>query len=118
MIHLFDLCEAGAISLVASDTVVLENSRNPYQQRRASVASILEQAEKIVVVDSAIRDRAKMLETRGFKAFDALHVACAEAGDVQCFCTCDDRLMNKLRRRSDVAVRVVTRLELRTEVSK
>ena len=36
-----------------------------------------------------------ILETYGFKAIDALHVACAESAGVDYFLTCDDRLLKK-----------------------
>jgi predicted nucleic acid-binding protein len=69
------------------------------------------------VINEDIRNRAKELERRGFKAFDALHVACAEDGEVDCFCTCDDRLLKKSRRQTDLLVKVVSPLELANEIS-
>jgi predicted nucleic acid-binding protein len=43
--------------------------------------------------------RAKQLERMGFKSIDALHIACAERGNVGTFLTTDDKLL-KLADRS------------------
>lgn len=39
--------------------------------------------------------RASNLQNLGFQPFDALHIACAEAADVDIFLTTDDRLLRK-----------------------
>lgn len=111
------LCEAGTETLVSSEVLVLENERNPQAQRKAFVAAILEDATIVIRVNDEIRQRAKVLEKRAFKAFDALHVACAESGKVDYLCTCDDRLLKKSRRQTDLTVKVVSPLELVNEVS-
>jgi len=43
---------------------------------------------------------------------DALHLACAEAADVDYFCTCDDNLLRKAKRIASLRTRIVTPLEL------
>ena len=54
-----------------------------------------------------IECRAKELGQLGFKAYDALHLACAEEGKAQVFLTTDDRLLRKAKRyRSLLHVRV------------
>ena len=67
-------------------------------------------------VSEEVRQRAKILESRGFRAYDALHIASAEAGKVDFFCTCDDRVLKKSRQQTDLTVRVVSPLELANEV--
>jgi len=111
------LCEAGKQSLVSSELLVLENDRNPQAKRKAFVAGILERASGLVKIDEEIGKRAKELEKRGFKAFDALHVACAEAGKVDYLCTCDDKLLNKARRQTDLRIRTISPLELAEELT-
>lgn len=110
-------CEAGTASLVSSEILLLENGRDPHPQGKTFVASVLEQATDFIAVNDDIRQRAQELQQRGFKAFDALHLACAEAGKVQYFCTCDDRLLKKSRRQSDLSVKVLSPLELANEIS-
>ena len=109
-------CEEGSLTLVSSEVLLLEVDRNPQPQKRAYVSSILERAHVVVVVDDEIEQRAKELEQRGFKAFDALHLASAEAGGVDYFCTCDDRVLKKSRQQTDLSVKVVSPLELANEV--
>lgn len=46
-------------------------------------------------VGDPIKSRALALEQTGFKALDALHLACAEAGGAEGFLTCDDRLIRR-----------------------
>lgn len=111
------VCEAGTAILVSSEVLLLENERNPQPQGKAYVAAVLERATDFITVSDNIRNRAQELERRGFKAFDALHLACAETGEVDFFCTCDDRLLKKSRRQSNLLVKVVSPLELAHEIS-
>jgi predicted nucleic acid-binding protein len=47
------------------------------------------------------------LIAEGFRGFDALHIACAEAAGADIFVTCDDRLVATARRLgSRIRVRV------------
>ncbi len=109
-------CEEGSLTLVSSEVLSLEVDRNPQPQKRAYVSSILEHAQVVVALDNEVEQRAKELEQRGFKAFDALHLASAEAGGVDFFCTCDDRVLKKSRQQTDLSVKVVSPLELANEV--
>ena len=117
VLGLLALCESGTETLVSSEVVALENERNPLPQRKAFVAAILEASTSVVMIDEQIKQRAEELQRRGFQAFDALHVACAESGKVDYLCTCDDRLLKKSRLQTDLAVKIVTPLELVEEIS-
>lgn len=117
MLGVLALCEDGTLTLVSSEVLSLEVDRNPHLQKRAFVSSILERAQIVIAVDDKISQRAQELEQRGFKAFDALHLAAAEAGGVDYFCTCDDRVLRKSRQQTDLLVKVVSPLELVDEVS-
>ena len=108
-------CEVGTMTFVSSEALLLEMDRNQQPQKKAYVSSILEQAPMVITVDDAIKQRARVLEKRGFKAFDALHIASAESGGVDYFCTCDDRILKKSRQQTDLSVKVVSPLELANE---
>lgn len=110
-------CEAGEWTLVSSEVLSLEVDRNRQPQKKAYVSSILEQAQVVITLNEEIAHRAKALEKRGFRAFDALHLAAAESGGVDYFCSCDDRVLKKSRRQTDLAVKVVSPLELANEAS-
>ena len=112
------LCESGQASLVSSDVLVFEVERNPNPQRKAFVSEILADATAVVALDENIETRAKGLERQGVKALDALHLASAEAGGVDFFCTCDDRLLKKAKLLTDLRVAVREPLELVQEIAK
>jgi predicted nucleic acid-binding protein len=52
---------------------------------------------RVIPLGSRKRKRCKALETRGFGAFDALHIACAESTGTDVFLTRDDSLWLELR---------------------
>lgn len=110
------MCEAGSVSLVSSDVLTFEVDRNPHPQRKAYVSEIIIRAPVVVALSDTIEQRAKVLESRGFKALDALHLAFAEAEQVDYFCTCDDRLLKRAKAQPDLAIKVISPLELAQEI--
>lgn len=116
ILAILSLCETDALSLISSAVVQFEVDRNPHPQRKAFVSAILAYAQHTIPLNEAVEQRAKELETAGFKALDALHLAAAEAGRVNYFCTCDDRLLKKAKTRADIAIKVVSPLERAQEV--
>jgi len=56
--------------------------------------------------------------TFGIKALDALHLALAESGGADYFCTCDDRLLQNSKKISDLFVKVVDPIILVQEIEK
>jgi len=109
-------CESGRVKLVSSDVLLAEINRNPHPHKRACVSSLLTSSTETIALSDAIEARALVLEARGFKGFDALHIATAEAGHVEYFCTCDDRLIKKAKAQPDVVTKVVSPLELVKEL--
>jgi predicted nucleic acid-binding protein len=117
VLALLALCESGQATLVSSDVLVFEVERNPNPQRKAFVSEILAAAVAVVALDDQIELRAKELEGRGVKALDALHLASAEAGGVNYFCTCDDRFLKKAKALADLGVAARSPLELVQEIA-
>jgi predicted nucleic acid-binding protein len=67
--------------------------------------------------DASLQPRTAELMSLGFKNFDAFHLACAEVGGAEVFCTCDDRLLATASRHAKrLTVRVVDPLELAQEI--
>jgi predicted nucleic acid-binding protein len=89
------LIEAGEIDLVVSSVNEFENSRNPFEARRAWVNRWFKLAKLRQSVNEPIRQRAKEIERQGIKALDALHLSCAEQSGCNWFLTCDDKLQRK-----------------------
>ena len=108
--------EAGAVEVVSSDILLHELCRNPHPQRKAFMAEILARTSFTIGLTIEIERRAIELETRGFKGFDALHLAAAESGGVDRFCTCDDRLLKRCAAQSDLTIPVRSPLELAQEM--
>ena len=110
------LCEAGQLVLVSSDVLLFEIQRIPHAQRRTVMTEIVGRAGLFIQLTDQIERRAHALEQRGIKALDALHLASAEAEQVEYFCSCDDRLVRRAKLLPDVAIKVVTPLELIQEI--
>lgn len=90
------LIETGDITVVSSEALSFETNRNPYSDRRAFVTAILEKSSQYQPLTERVAETAKEIElTYRIKGLDALHLACAEALDVDYFITCDDRLIRK-----------------------
>lgn len=61
--------------------------------------------------------RGNEIEQLGFTGFDALHLACAESGDVDVFLTTDDKLVKRAARmRAKLDVRVANPLQWAQEI--
>jgi len=95
MLLVFGLIEKRIISIVSSDVLVYENSRNPYAERQIFVTSVLRKARVIQTLNDSLAKRAQEIEVMGIKGLDALHLACAERLKADYFVTCDDRMIRK-----------------------
>lgn len=110
------LVEDGELELVASDVLLFETRRNPRAERRAYAMDVLDKASGFIEVNSQIRERAVELERYGLKPLDALHLAAAEAAEVDYFCTTDDKLIKRGKLAARKGVRVVSPIELIEEI--
>ena len=82
--------QAGEIQWISSDALVDEIARNPDVERRLENAALLSIATQNVELDDLIASRAADLQMAGYGAYDALHLACAEAAQVDALLTTDD----------------------------
>lgn len=89
--------ERGEVRWASSGALLRELDRNPHEEKRERVRNLLGYATETSGVAEAQLVRAGQLVTLGFKAFDALHLACAEAAGCQVFLTTDDRLIRRAR---------------------
>jgi len=112
------LCESGEVEIVSSDALVYETGQNPWPWRQEHALAVLSRAVEHIQLTEEIEQRAQGLDEQGFKPLDALHLAMAEAGDVDYFCTSDDRLLKKAKRMKDLRVKVVSPLDLVKELEK
>ena len=70
----------------------------------------------VVPLTNEVHNRGADLQRRGFKPFDALHLAAAESAGVDRLCTGDDRMRKRAARQPDLNLRVVSILELFQEL--
>ena len=95
MIMIFAMLEKGALSLVSSEALVLENNANPFAERKSFVTAILAKAEVVQKIDERTLHRAERIEkSYRIPGLDALHLACAEQLKAV-FITCDDKILKR-----------------------
>jgi predicted nucleic acid-binding protein len=100
-------CELGDWQQVSSAMAKMEIAAIPDADRRARVRLLLPGKADVLELSSDIFARAKILESYGFKAADAVHVAAAETLEADVLLSCDDRLCRLAkRRRADLRVKV------------
>jgi predicted nucleic acid-binding protein len=110
------LCENGQIELVSSEVLMFEINRNPKMVRREFGREVLSKAGIFISLDDEIEQRAEVFGKVGIKPLDALHLASAEIGRADYFCTCDDQLLKKAKGMADLRTKVVTPVELIEEI--
>lgn len=91
-------CEAQQWECLGGDILDYEIAQTPDAERRARVDLLARYAQRYVAVDDHITERAMKLETLGLDAFDALHIASAEAGQADVFLTTDYMLLRRTAR--------------------
>jgi predicted nucleic acid-binding protein len=107
VLGLIHLAILGELRWVTSDALELESSRNSDADRRAEVDMLMGTATSRVNVGPQETQRSRELQALGFKAFDALHIACAERASVDALLTTDERLWRRAQREAGkLAVRV------------
>jgi predicted nucleic acid-binding protein len=116
ILALLGLCEQEVRQLITSDIVEYEINNNPNQQKRTFVEKITRQAIEQITLSEEIKQLAQIYEESGIKAIDALHLASAERGAVDYFCTCDDRFYRRAIQLTNLTVKVRMPLELAQEV--
>jgi predicted nucleic acid-binding protein len=90
---------SGEVQWISSEALTDEINRHPNLERRLGNAVLLKLANQTIEVDQKTAGRAKDLEAAGYGAFDALHLACAEAAQVDVLLTTDDGFVRKASRR-------------------
>lgn len=87
--------------LLSSDAieVEIENTPDTYKQKlvREMIKSV---SSEYIKYSPKIIERAKELLNFGFKKMDSLHIACAEAANVDVFLSTDDKLLKLAERNS------------------
>jgi len=99
---ILERCQSQAWRLLSSEAVDYEVSHIPDKERQRNVMHLASLAKSKQPITDSAEARAEELERLGFMALDALHLACAEAGDADVLLTTDDQMVSKARRHRDV----------------
>ena len=110
------LLESGKIQLISSEVLLFEIERDPDNMRQEYALEVLSKAQTFIRVTERVEKRAARYVRLGIKPLDALHVASAEEAKASYFCTCDDRLLRKVKGMASLKVRVISLIELIQEL--
>ncbi len=91
---ILDLCEQGQWELLDSEVLALEICQTPNLLRQKYITLLLAPAIMTIQLTDIIINRAKLFESLGIKAFDALHMACAIT-NADVLLTVDDKFLKK-----------------------
>jgi predicted nucleic acid-binding protein len=109
-------CESGEADLVASDALVFESDANPDAVRRDFANQVIAKSAHFIQSTPQIKAKAQSFIDSGIKPLDALHLASAIAAKADFLCTCDDRFLKKARSLDTQPTKIVSPLELVSEV--
>ena len=99
-------------TLDSTDGAFVQAPRSSYNGKRTT------HAQHWITVGQPEAERAQQLRALGVAAYDALHLACAETGQVDVFLTTDDRLLRRSEAlREQLRVRVENPLAWLSEES-
>ena len=116
VLGILSLCRQDILKIFSSDVLSFEISKTSNLTRREYAFEFLKISSKHIDINTEIERRAKELEEQGIKALDALHLASAEIGKADYFCTCDDKFLKSIRKINDIKIKVGTPLELIEEI--
>jgi len=93
VLSIYRQCRLGEWDLISSGAIETEVQRIADRRKKEQVMLALSIAQTTIELSDSLKQRAATLMELGFKSFDATHVACAEAGEVDVLLTTDDRLL-------------------------
>jgi predicted nucleic acid-binding protein len=102
-------------SLVGSNIITLEASRNPDNVKKQKLLLLHEGAAETIGYNDVIKTRAKDFEAHNVKPLDSLHLASAEYAEVDVLLTTDAKFI-KAAYRTNARIRVVNPLTYYLEV--
>ena len=107
ILRILEHVAGGEWGMIGSDAVDAEAAANRDAERRRRVQALAGTATEHVSINPARTKRAQVLEGMGFRGYDSLHVACAEAAEADILLTTDDAFVRRARRlQHELRVRV------------
>ena len=118
VLGIITFCDIGQAELLSSEALLYEGEQGTLPVRKEHTLSVLAKAKNVLVVTEKDKSRAAEIMQVGVKPLDALHIALAESGNADYFCTCDDKLMRNIKKVKDLAVKIVNPVDLVQEIEK
>jgi len=118
VLGIITFCSGGHAELLSSEALLYEGEQSSFPIRNEHTLAVLAEAKGCVNITEKEKSRAATLMTFGIKPLDALHMALAESGNADYFCTCDDQLLRNSKRIKDFMVKVVNPVDLVQEIEK
>lgn len=110
--------DSGQVELISSEALLYESEQSPLLIRKEHASAFLVKAKSVLAVTEKEKSRAAEIIKAGVKPLDALHVALAESGNADFFCTCDDKLLRNIKKVKDLTVRGLNPVDLVQEIEK
>lgn len=111
-------CDIGQVELLSSEALVYEGEQSSLPVRKAHTSAVLAKAGSVLKVTEKEMARASEITKFGIKPLDALHLALAESGNADYFCTCDDTLLQNAKKVKGLAVQVMNPVDVVQEIEK
>lgn len=111
-------CDIGLVELLSSEALVYEGEQSSLPVRKEHTSAVLAKAKNVLTVTEKEKTRAAEIMILGIKPLDALHIALAESGNADYFCTCDDKLLQNANKVKNLAVKVVNPIDVVQEIEK
>ena len=118
VLGIITLCDIGQAELLSSEALLYEGEQSSLPIRKEHTLAILAKAKGIINVSEKETLRAANLTSFSIKPLDALHMALAETGNADCFCTFDDKLLRYSKRVKDLMIKVINPVDLIQEIEK
>lgn len=118
VLGLIAYCDGGQVEILSSEALLYEGEQNNLLIRREHTLAVLAKANVVIEVTEKEKNRAMEFIQFGIKPLDALHLALAESGKADYFCTCDDRILRNAKKIKDLSVKVINPVDLVQEIEK
>ncbi len=118
VLALLNVVQSGGIVLLNSEALEYEMRRIPNKMRRNEVIAVLALAEERLELTEATVALAESLEKKGIDPMDAVHLAFASVAKADYFTSCDDKLLKKAQTMEKLDCKIISVLNLISEVIK
>lgn len=111
-------CDIGLIELLSSEALTYEGEQSSLPVRKEHTRAVLAKAKSVLNVTEKVKTRTAEILKAGIMPLDALHIALAESGNADYFCSCDDKLLRNAKKIKNLSVKVANPVDVVQEIEK